>query len=103
MIYSANTLSDRCSFCPNPPVLDFDTVSCPLPIAIRCSASWPCKWTASTAMPPRLLGRRVLDKHLIRGEILVQQGSLQADKRNQLKPLIEAHLTMRGYDVEAQP
>jgi len=54
-------------------------------------------------MPPRLLGRRVLDKHLIRGEILVQQGSLQADKRNQLKPLIEAHLTMRGYDVEAQP
>jgi tetratricopeptide (TPR) repeat protein len=42
----------------------------------------------------------VLDKKHTLGEILVQQGALQAGQRKLLEPLVEAHLAMHGHDAE---
>jgi WD40 repeat protein/serine/threonine protein kinase len=42
----------------------------------------------------------VLEKARPLGELLVQQGALQADQRDLLERLVQAHLEMHGHDVE---
>jgi serine/threonine-protein kinase len=42
----------------------------------------------------------VLEKKRTLGEILVQQEALQADQRNLLESLVEAHLALHNHDVE---